>query len=142
MSTIGALTILHELVTESLGKKLKVYAAFIDLRKAFDYTDRDILERKMITAGFNRKFAGLIKNLYNSLSLTVRSNGCNYGSIGTKIGCPQGDTCSPGLFNLYTADIPQIFTGNGVLLAREKIVAFHMQTTWFCFPTLQTNCKR
>ena len=58
---MGAITILHELVSESLGQKRKVYACFIDLQKAFDYADRDILVRKMISASVNRKFASLIK---------------------------------------------------------------------------------
>ena len=41
LSTIGAVTILHELITENLDKKKKVYAAFIDLKKAFETFDHE-----------------------------------------------------------------------------------------------------
>ena len=75
---MGAITILHELVTDSLQKKKKVYAAFVDLQKPFEYTDRDKLGMKMISAGYARKFASLIKNLCNGLTLAVRSNSNNY----------------------------------------------------------------
>ena len=43
LSTAGAITILHELVTDSLQGKKKVYAAFVDLQKAFDYTPNNTI---------------------------------------------------------------------------------------------------
>lgn len=62
LRTVGTIKILHELVTDSLQRKKKVYAAFVDLQKVFDYTDKDKLEMKMISAGCARKFASSIKN--------------------------------------------------------------------------------
>ena len=120
-STAAAVTILHELVIENLQKTQKVYAAFIDLKKAFDTISRQILFHKMLDAGYPRNFVNLVTTEYGSFSMSVRSEGNNYGDIGTTIGCLQGHCNSPLLFNLFTADLPSIFDGQGATLAGKKI---------------------
>ena len=121
LSTAGAVTILHEVVTEALSKKQKVFAVFVDLKKAFDTVHRQLLYNKMLQAGYPRQIANLIKKQHGSLSMTVRAEGINYGDVKSAIGVPQGQPESPGLFNLFTADLPAIFEGQGAVLAGKKV---------------------
>ena len=121
LSTLGALTILHELVTYNLEKKNKVYAAFIDLKKAFNSIQRSKLQEKMSRAGFPKEFTNLILRNYNLLMLSVRIGDANYGQVPTSIGLPQGENSSPLLYNLFTADLPEIFEGMGAEMNGNKI---------------------
>ena len=66
-----------------------MFAAFIDLRKAFDLVRRDLLREKMIKVGYTPQFVDLILGIYNNLSLSVRVGGKNFGSVKTVIGLPQ-----------------------------------------------------
>ena len=59
--------------------------------------------------------------MFNNLSLSVRVGEKNFGKVHTKIGLPQGDTCSPGLFSLFTSDLPDILKNEGATLAGVKI---------------------
>ena len=68
----------------------------------------------------------------------MRSEGKNYGKVGTKIGCPQGDPCSPQLYSLYTADVPEVLKGKGVKFAGTKIAAL----TYADDMVLISNCPK
>ena len=59
-------------------------------------------------------------NLVMSRRKEVKTNK-NHGYVKTAIGVPQGQPESPGLFNLFTADLPTIFEGQGALLAGKKV---------------------
>jgi hypothetical protein len=52
----------------------KVYACFIDLRKAFDSVIHSALFLKLLRAKIGGKFLALLKFLYSNLSLTVIVN--------------------------------------------------------------------
>ena len=77
-------------------RKKKVFAAFIDLRKAFDTVWRDGLFYKMLLNGINGKTCNIIRSmLQNGLSTQYLS------SCGVK----QGDVLSPILFYLFIDDL-------------------------------------
>ena len=82
-----------------LDKKAPTFAAFLDLRKAFDTVQRDFLFYKLHAAGFDGKMYFAIKSLYNDPQACVQiQNDLFTEWFDTKAGVRQGDTLSPTLF--------------------------------------------
>jgi len=89
--------------------KKKLYVCFVDFRKAFDLIWHNGLQLKMLELGIGGKLYDIIKNMYNNLSIKVKtSKGLSY-LIKCYNGLRQGDGISPLLFNIYTNDLPTIF---------------------------------
>ena len=51
------------------GKKL--YCAFVDFRKAFDFVNRDILWFKLIKIGVRGKILNVMRGMYSSVKFRV-----------------------------------------------------------------------
>ena len=87
-----------------------LYAAFIDLQKAYDSVCRPLLFRKMVSSGLGLKFCQLIENMYAKASSCIKL-GTMLGTPFSKVGLRQGDSLSPlPLFNLFVADLIFAFT--------------------------------
>ena len=83
------------------SKKEKVFAAFIDLRKAFDTVWRDGLFYKMLLNGINGTTYNIIRSMYSNNSFTIKfANGLSKRFL-SSCGVKQGDVLSPILFNLF-----------------------------------------
>ena len=77
------------------------YACFIDLQKALDWVDRDLLMWKRIHNDIGGKLYKAVKSLYARTLSCIRLNDTDTDWFHTKCGVRQGDTLSPTLFNLY-----------------------------------------
>ena len=89
----------------------KVYACFVDFRKAFDSVWHDGLLYKLLQYSIGGKFFSLIKSLYANSTCSVR-----LGSKKTRSfprGVRQGCIFSPLLFNLHLNDLA--FSFNNIL---------------------------
>jgi hypothetical protein len=62
------------IIDKYLNKSKKVYACFIDFRKAFDSVIHSALFLKLLRAKIGGKFLALLKSLYSNLSLRVIVN--------------------------------------------------------------------
>jgi ribosomal protein L22 len=93
-----------------IKQKSKLYACFVDFKKAFDSVWREALLYKILTFGIGGKFYELIKNIYSqSLSCVKLTTGLTQ-DFKNDIGIKQGDCLSPILFNLFINDIGHIFS--------------------------------
>ena len=87
----------------------KIFACFIDFKKAFDTIPRDILFTKLMGYGVTGKFFNTLKTMYSNDNCCVK--------VGIKItevfaanqGVKQGCILSPLLFNIFLSDIVPIF---------------------------------
>ncbi len=73
-------------IRQGITTKKDTFCCYIDMQKAFNFLDRDLLLLKLLKLGITGKFYWAIKN-----SLTDTSS---------QVQC-QGDVISPSLFSIY-----------------------------------------
>lgn len=81
-----------------------------DLEKAFDTVNHDCLIYKLIKADFPVIFVRLISNYLKNRNLVVKNRNCFSDPFVLDSGVPQGGVLSTILFNLYTSDLPSVFS--------------------------------
>ena len=109
MSTSQALLELVEEITSSLDNKKYSVGIFIDLKKAFDTIDHDILAKKYISMVFVALHtnAWLLSYLEDRKQF-VHFNNYNSESLNVSCGVPQGSILGPKLFIMYINDICKV----------------------------------
>jgi hypothetical protein len=102
----------------------KVFACFVDFKKAYDTVWRNGLLYKLIQIGMGGNFLEVIRSMYQSVSYSIK---CPCGGITQSIlsgrGLQQGGVLSPMLFSIYMHDLPDIFLDDK------------------CMPMSLNNCK-
>ena len=96
----------------------------IDLQKAFDTIDHDILLQKLNAIGFSNHTIGWFKSyLSNRLFRVILENGYSDPSNITS-GVPQGSILGPLLFLIYVNYMPQAVISNLFLYADDFCIVF------------------
>ena len=111
-STIDNIFVLHSLINLVTEKGGKVYTAFVDFRKAFDYVNRDFLWSKLITPGIRGNILNIIRGMYNEVKSKVKYMGNT--SFGRFLGVRQGESLSPFLFCMFVNDLKYCLESKGV----------------------------
>ena len=109
-STSDHIFLLRTIVEKVLIKnKKRLYAAFIDFKKAYDTVNRELLMKRLQVLGINGIFMRNIIGMYRKTEYSVRLNEGYTCAIKSNLGLKQGCPLSPMLFNLYIDDIKDIF---------------------------------
>ena len=99
------LFVMTSIIRNRCNVKLDTFAAFIDLRKAFDLVHRDLMLYKMQQNGIDGKFYFITKSLYCDTQACVQLNDLKTEWFNTQLGVRQGDNMSPTLFSIYINDL-------------------------------------
>ena len=89
------------------NSKKKLFACFVDFRKAFDCVWRDAMFLKLLKLGVDGNYYDTIKSMYSSTSAKVKLNEGTTETFYPNVGIRQGDCLSPLLFNLFIDDIKE-----------------------------------
>ena len=85
----------------------KLFACFVDFRKAFDTIWHEALFVKLLRNNIGGPFYHVIKYMYTSNSSAIKLDGNLTDPLQIKKGVRQGDILSPLLFNIFINDIVQ-----------------------------------
>ena len=99
-------TIIEKVVKK--GKK-RLYAAFIDFKKAYDTVNRELLLQRLKSLGINGIFLRNIAAMYTKIEYSVKHKNGHSSNIRSNLGLKQGCPLSPMLFNIYIDDIKDVF---------------------------------
>ena len=99
-------TIIEKVVKKN---KRKLYAVFIDFKKAYDTVNRECLIKRLRSLGINGIFLQNILAMYGKTEYCVKLKNGYTSPIKSNLGLKQGCPLSPMLFNLYIDDINAIF---------------------------------
>ena len=96
---------LSTIVKNRLYKNQDTFVCFIDLKKAFDFVNRNLLLRKIIDTGIDGKFYFALKCILSQTRSCMRLNDIYSEFLNFDSGVRQGDSISSSLFSIYINDL-------------------------------------
>ena len=106
MSTSHAISLLVNTVTKNMNKKTKTLGIFLDLSRAFDLVDHDILLKKLNHYGVRGIANNWFRSYLSNRSQQVEIDGTLSNNICEMLfGTPQGSILAPLLFLVFINDL-------------------------------------
>ncbi len=101
---------IHSLISQirrGINTGKDTFCCYIDMQKAFDFLDRDLLLLKLLRLGVTGKFYWAIKTSLINTSSCIRLSPSSGSSdfFNTAFGTRQGDVISPNLFSVFINDL-------------------------------------
>ncbi len=99
---------LTSIIKNRISRNRDTFCAFVDLEKAFDWVNRDLLLYSLIVNNVDGKFYNNVKTLLTNTSSCIALSNCiRTDWFDVNCGVRQGDSMSPTLFSIYINDIVQ-----------------------------------
>ncbi|XP_060570289.1 uncharacterized protein LOC132728635 [Ruditapes philippinarum] len=95
------------IIRNRLLSNLDTFGTFIDIKKAFDFVNRDVLLYKLLSNSINGKFYNSIKAILTDTSSCVKLKGMLTDWFPTLSGVKQGDSGSPTIFAYFINDLAE-----------------------------------
>jgi hypothetical protein len=130
LSTSIALTQLTEEILHNLDNKLVTGAVFIDLRKAFDTVDHELLIMKLRNLGFSKSVINWFTSYLSSRTVVTSINNSTSSARPVTVGVPQGSILGPLLFLIFINDLPQCLNNcKSILYADDTLLYYSAKST-------------
>ena len=159
-STAQAGAILADKISQALNKNMKVASVFLDMSKAFDCVDLDILLNKLYRYGIRGTALAWFKSYLLGRTQKVFFNGfLSKNTCSMDCGVPQGSILGPLLYLIYVNDCFKCLThGNAIFYADDTTLIFAAKTyeelykyinydlkclhSWLCLNKLTVNSSK
>ena len=128
-STMDHAFALRCIINFYLNDHKRVYAAFLDYRKAFDLVDRPSLWYKLVNAGLQSKLLDVVRSMYAQAKSCVKTKQGLSEDFPSYTGVRQGENLSPLLFSLFIKDFNEYVVARCNALGAIAEKANQMSTT-------------
>ena len=112
-------------------------ALFLDLRKAFDTVDIDLLLFKLAKCGIRGVSRVFLESYLRGRQQCVSVNGRVSKVAAIDKGVPQGSVLGPLLFNIYINDMPLLTTGQKIFFADDTVCYVTARTLAECIESMR-----
>ena len=109
---------------KGFDKGLMTGMILVDLQKAFDTIDHDILLKKLSAICFSNHAIGWFKSYLSNRLFRVNLENCCSDPSNITCGVPQGSILGPLLFLIYVNDMPQAVKSNLFQYADDSCLDF------------------
>ena len=123
-STVSTIADLTDDLFKGINSGLTTLASFVDLRKAFDTVNQDILLRKLHKAGVRGNPLEWCRNYLTGRRQKTVANGLSSGYLPVTCGVPQGSVLGPLFFLIYVNDLDSILVNCNVKLYADDTVLY------------------
>ncbi|CAB1103279.1 unnamed protein product [Ectocarpus sp. CCAP 1310/34] len=108
-STVDMLFVVRRLQELGRRKKIPLYMCFVDLNKAYDSVDREMLWKVLARAGISAKLIEVIRQFHDGMRARVRMDDGELSDwFFVTQGERQGCVLSPLLFNIFFAEVLEV----------------------------------
>ena len=135
-STVHALISITESIRSALDDSTFVCGIFVDLQKAFDTVNHNILLNKLSHYGIRGTMNEWLKSYLQGRKQIVSINGVESELRELKHGVPQGSVSGPLLFLIYINDLNRCISNSKVYHFADDTNLLYINS---CFKKLQKN---
>lgn len=139
-STVDAMFVSRLLASSAREKVNNLYKCFVDLTKAYDKVNRDILWKVLQRIGVPDKLIGLIKGLLIGSAAQIRIKGAIVADFSLDMGLKQGSVFSPLLFNIFFGAIIDAWQAR--LLGKGVPLIFNLKGNFMSVDALRVAAGR
>ena len=119
------LCLMHDLITSNLVDGRVTTGIYLDLARAFDTVNVDILLRKLSKYGITGNALAMFSSYLSNRKHRLKYKECISGAQDIVCGVPQGSVLGPILFLLYINDLPFVCNdGKFLLFADDTAILY------------------
>jgi len=97
--------LLHGMMRDARKRNRSIFVVFLDLAKAFDSVNHELLTRALRRQGCPDQFIRIVKDLYDGAVTRVSNGVTSTQDIDIRSGLKQGCSLSPLLFNMVMDEL-------------------------------------